>query len=243
MEDKDQLARISRATQQERVFGELSRGLLAGVFAPGELLSIRALCDQLGAGAMPVRESVQRLVGQGALEALPNRTLRVPEMTAETFEELMRLRAALEPMAAGLAAESADAEDIERFHSLHIALEAAVRRRDVREALKLNTELHFAIYQAACAPMLASIIEGLWLRLGPLLRNIFSSPDVLDSIFDQIWSKHSALDRALAGRDAAGAQAALAQIIALTERWFAHHHQFADGSGPPAHTPSPGRRQ
>ncbi|MDP1737992.1 MAG: GntR family transcriptional regulator [Caulobacter sp.] len=232
MEEKAQLARISRETQQERVFRELSRGLLAGVFAPGEVISIRALCFQLGAGAMPVRESVQRLVGQGALEALPNRTLRVPEMTADAFEELMRLRAALEPMAAGLAAESADAEDSSRFHALHIALEQAVRGRHVGEALKLNTELHFAIYRAAGAPLLASIIEGLWLRLGPLLRVIFSSPDVLDSIFEQIWTKHSDLDRALAGRDAAGAQAALAQIIALTDRWFAHNHHFIEGEQP-----------
>ncbi|MDO9222346.1 MAG: GntR family transcriptional regulator [Caulobacter sp.] len=237
MEGKAQLSRISRETQQERVFRELSRGLLAGVFAPGEVVSIRALCVQLGAGAMPVRESVQRLVGQGALEALPNRTLRVPEMSTEAFEDLMRLRTALEPMAAGLAAESADAEDIQHFHRLHAELEQAVRARNVGEALRLNTELHFAIYQAAGAPMLAAVIEGLWLRLGPLLRVIFSSPDVLDSIFDQIWSRHSNLDQALARRDAAGAKAALAQIIALTDRWFAHNHHFVDGGGPAAAAP------
>jgi DNA-binding GntR family transcriptional regulator len=237
MDGKARLARISRETQQERVFRELSRGLLAGVFAPGEVISIRALCAQLGAGAMPVRESVQRLVGQGALEALPNRTLRIPEMSADAFEDLMRLRAALEPMAAGLAAESADAEDIERFHRLHGDLEQAVRARNVGEALRLNTELHFAIYQAAGAPMLAAVIEGLWLRLGPLLRVIFASADVLDSMFDQIWSRHSSLDQALARRDAAGAQAALAQIIALTDRWFAHNHPFVDGEGPVAAAP------
>lgn len=237
MEGKAQLSRISRETQQERVFRELSRGLLAGVFAPGEVVSIRALCVQLGAGAMPVRESVQRLVGQGALEALPNRTLRIPEMSTEAFEDLMRLRAALEPMAASLAAECADADDIQRFRRLHTELEQAVRARNVGEALRLNTELHFAIYQAAGAPMLAAVIEGLWLRLGPLLRVIFSSPDVLDSMFDQIWSRHSGLDQALARRDSAGAKAALEQIIALTDRWFAHNHHFADSEGRGAAVP------
>jgi DNA-binding GntR family transcriptional regulator len=37
-------------------------------------------------------------------------------------------------------------------------------------AVRLNKELHFSIYDAAAMPMLTKIIETMWLRVGPILN-------------------------------------------------------------------------
>src|ERR1700739_2073168 len=78
------------------------RGLLTtGGFQPGETVSLRNLAKRLGTSAMPVREAVNRLIAEQALQMLPNRQVIVPRMTRRKFFELTRVRQLLEGMAAG----------------------------------------------------------------------------------------------------------------------------------------------
>jgi DNA-binding GntR family transcriptional regulator len=72
------LAPVGRETVQDRVYGELRRALIGGLFAPGQVLTIRQLSDALMTSTMPVREALGRLISEQALEALPSRQIRVP---------------------------------------------------------------------------------------------------------------------------------------------------------------------
>ena len=53
---------------------------------------------------MPVREALQRLVAERGLVILPNRSVQVPVLTKESFDDLTRVRLELEGFAAELAA-------------------------------------------------------------------------------------------------------------------------------------------
>ena len=101
-----QLATIERETLHERIYRELRRSLMAGVVRPGQPLSYRSLADALGVSPMPVRDAVRRLIAERALEALPNRTIAVPNLDAERIGEIYKMRISLE----GLAAEEAAAK-------------------------------------------------------------------------------------------------------------------------------------
>lgn len=226
LDNANALQPVSTDTQQARVLRELTRGIMSGAFAPGEEISIRNLCQQLGAGVMPVREAVQRMVGQGAFEALANRTLRVPGLSQKAFEELTLMRRALEPIAAALACEHADAQALETITRLHQTLRERVLAGAVNESLELNRQLHFAIYGAAQAPILLATIENLWLRQGPLLRVIFSTAEIANA-FEAIWSEHVTLHAALMDRSARKARRALDSIIALSSSWLTDHYAFA----------------
>jgi len=82
------LSPISRETLHDRVYAELRRSLIHGAFATGEMLRIQELAERLQTSTMPVREALARLVSEQALEALPNRSVRVPVITRERLEDL-----------------------------------------------------------------------------------------------------------------------------------------------------------
>jgi len=161
-----------RVTLGQQIYAELRELLMAGELAPGDKLSLRAVAGRLGVSMMPVRQAVSRLVADDALEVLPNRAVRVPLMTVAKFRELTRVRIAVEGFAAeegALARSEADLNAL-ALHDAAFRREAQSRDPDLARAVRANKDLHFAIYRAARLPALVAIIEGLWLRIGPVLN-------------------------------------------------------------------------
>ena len=76
----------------------LSERLIAGVYSPGEKLSLRCVAAGLGVSMMQIREAVSRLVTDGALEVTPNRAVRVPILDLPRFRELTAPRIEIEGM-------------------------------------------------------------------------------------------------------------------------------------------------
>ena len=56
------LAPVGRETVQDRVYTELRRALISGMFAPGQVVTIRQLSDALMTSTMPVRDALGRLI-------------------------------------------------------------------------------------------------------------------------------------------------------------------------------------
>ncbi len=82
------LSPVGRETLHDRVYAELRRSLIHGMFDAGEVLRIVELSETLQTSTMPVREALGRLVSEQALEALPNRSVRVPLITRERLDDL-----------------------------------------------------------------------------------------------------------------------------------------------------------
>ena len=208
------IGRVERVTLGARVYAELRGLLIAGELAPGERLSLRRVADQLGTSMMPVREAVSRLAADQALTVLPNRSVRVPLMDAAQFRELTRVRLAIEGFAAEEAARARSEADL-----AVIAAQDDLFRREARaaapnfeRAVRANKDLHFAIYAAAGLPTLTAIIEGLWLRVGPVLNLDMrvSGTRLAEGAAER---HHGRLLAAIRGRDAPGARAALVADI------------------------------
>lgn len=159
-------------TLSNRVYRHLADRLLAGRFAPGDKLSLRAVSEALGISIMPVREAVSRLAAEGALEVEPKKAVTVPLMRASQFRELTRIRIEIEGFAAALACEAITADAIMAIE----ASEAGFRflseqlKPDLGQAVAANQAFHFAVYRAAGSPELLAIIERLWLRVGPIIN-------------------------------------------------------------------------
>ena len=82
------LAPVGRESVQDRLYTELWRALISGLFAPGQVATIRQLSDALMTSTMPVRDALGRLISERASEALPNCSIRVPPMTLERIDDL-----------------------------------------------------------------------------------------------------------------------------------------------------------
>ena len=164
---------VVRETLHDRVYAELRRSLIHGVFLAGEMLRIQDLAERLRTSTMPVREALGRLVSEQALEALPNRSVRVPVITRQRLEDLARARCMIEGQVTALAMKHLGPDDFRKLRELTHECEAAFlgqAESSIRRATELNYAFHDHIYRAARSAVLIPVIESLWLQSGPYVQ-------------------------------------------------------------------------
>jgi DNA-binding GntR family transcriptional regulator len=208
MVDRSQLglARIDRETVQDRVYGVLRDRLMRGGFEPGQKLKIAELAAALGTSAMPVREALNRLTAERALESMPNRSVRVPSLSKDSLHDLMEARFAIEGLAVSRAAANMDAPTLQLLREL-IAAQSEKDDEHVSEAsAEQNRAFHFAIYRCSGSAVLLPIIESLWLQFGPYLR---VASERFDGREGRGTNFHVEMVSSLARGDAAAARKAL----------------------------------
>ncbi len=205
-------------TAYEQAYEALRGTILAGGFRPGEVLTLRALEHKLGLGAMPVREALKRLISEGAFEGLPNRSARVPSLKRHQVEEILDLRQDLEGKAAYLAAKNVTLRQIEHLRALQEQMTECAADGDVRRYAELNMTCHFEIYRIADSPVLLTLIQALWLRMGPILTSSVALIARDRQAFNRTGVHyHEEILDAFHKRDPAAAQAAMrADLITPT---------------------------
>ncbi|MFC8824646.1 GntR family transcriptional regulator [Streptomyces sp. NPDC057137] len=114
---------VRRHSVRRQILDALRTALVSGELVPGEVYSGPVLGERFGVSATPVREAMQQLVLEGAVEVVPNRGFRVTERTARDLAELAEVRALIEvPVMLGLARTVA----AERWAELRPLAEATV---------------------------------------------------------------------------------------------------------------------
>ncbi|MFD5625179.1 GntR family transcriptional regulator [Streptomyces sp. NPDC127072] len=87
---------VQRASVRGQILDALRGALVAGELAPGEVYSAPVLGERFGVSATPVREAMQQLALEGAVEVVPNRGFRVVERGTRELAELAEIRALIE---------------------------------------------------------------------------------------------------------------------------------------------------
>ncbi|MFJ3669046.1 GntR family transcriptional regulator [Streptomyces sp. NPDC090106] len=87
---------VQRASVRGQILDALRTALVSGELTPGEVYSAPALGDRFGVSATPVREAMQQLALEGAVEVVPNRGFRVVQRGARELAELAEVRALVE---------------------------------------------------------------------------------------------------------------------------------------------------
>ncbi len=218
-------------TDNARAYASLKQAVLAGGFKPGEIVTLRALATRLVIGDTPVREAVKRLISEGAFEALPNRSARVPLRNRREIQQILDLRIMLESDAAALAAQNITLHQIEHLRTLHKSMGAAVEVDDSQAYGKLNMAFHFEIYRIADNKTLARLIEALWLRMAPFVSRTRA---LITSDAEQAWQvacgQHEALLAALQTRDAEAARTAMREDLSALSKIDGYWEGVEDSS-------------
>lgn len=190
------------------IYAELRERLVTGRMAPGHELSTRSLAQELGVSQTPVRDALSRLAAEGALEIRAKRRVRVPAMTTERFDDLLRCRLLLEPEAAARALPFMDAERLQRLREVDAAIDAAIASGDDDGYMTNNHAFHFTLYRAQTGRTLTQLIETLWLQFGPFMRLVYARlPTRI------VNDRHQEAIAAIAANDADGLRAAIAADI------------------------------
>jgi DNA-binding GntR family transcriptional regulator len=204
------LLRIERETVQERVYAALRDRLMRGGFEPGQKLKIAELASAFGTSAMPVREALNRLTAERAIECMPNRSVRIPALSRESLQDLLETRFAVEGLAVSRAAANMTEETLITLRQL-IEAQSATDAEHVSEgSAEQNRAFHFTIYRQSGSMVLLPIIESLWLQFGPYLR---VASERFDGREGRGTNFHIEILAALARGDGKAARAALESDI------------------------------
>lgn len=163
----DTLSPVERETAQDSVYRQLRDALIRAGFDAGAQFFANEVADRMSVSSMPVREALARLVSERALEATPNRRVRVPLLTQERARDVAHARKLVEGELTRLALPHILASDIARLEALTLDYEAA---RDPGTVADLNHAFHFLIYERAGSAVLLSVAESLWMQAGPFVR-------------------------------------------------------------------------
>lgn len=197
------LPSVDRRTLDERVYDQLRDAIMGGAFKPGDVVTLRGLAAAFGTSLMPVRNAVNRLTVEHALNTLPNRSISLPRLSPDEFDEMTEIRISLESLATRLAAPNLSEAEIDALENLNVRMAKA----SPAEYFRLNRAFHFGIYEAADRPVLFRLIKGAWLRTGPLLNSLESQQTDLPTV------KHDWTVAALRRGDAEDAAASIAADI------------------------------
>lgn len=163
-----ELARMEKQNLSQRAYAQIRGALMNGQYQPGDRLRISELAQVLGTSITPVREAVFRLASEQALEVVAATSIFVPKIDVETVHEIQLMRSLLEGAAAAEAARRITPEKLDALIAIQEQFIKAATT-DPRDAAKINRDFHFGLLSAAQLPNVATVVEALWVRMGPML--------------------------------------------------------------------------
>lgn len=220
---------IEHETLQERVYQSLRDAFLESRFVPGQTLTMRGLAEVTGTSIQPVREALQRLCAEGALEWLPNKAFRVPEIDKRRYSELWDIRRLLEGQAIRLASTKMKKSEVAELRALNREIRALKDKSAPIEMLRLNRNFHFTVYNASDSPILVGLIEMIWLQVSPLFAAFTQSELGAGGVvpkrppgssFNRFLILHENVIAALDERRTDDAEVALSELLDLSKRLF-----------------------
>lgn len=199
---------LSQPPLRRLVSDELRRLVITGELPPGTRIVEDRLAARLGVSRNPVREALQALAAEGFVDILPRRGAVVAQVTQEQAEDLFDVRAALEPLAARLAARRSDAAGHERLHDVLARARAATDRGALDELAACNTEFHSLVVELSGNDYLALLVAPMAQRV----QWVFRSSAAVRA--PHSWTEHEELLRAVVSGDEDYAEAVARSHVA-----------------------------
>ncbi|MEU2158473.1 GntR family transcriptional regulator [Streptomyces sp. NPDC019396] len=212
------VAVVRRHSVRAQVLQALRAALVSGEMTPGEVYSAPVLAERFGVSATPVREAMQQLATEGAVEVVPNRGFRVIEHDARELTELAEVRALLEVPVVLRLARTLPAARWSELRPLAEATTQAAATGDRAVYAESDRAFHRAILSFAGNGQLVGIADELhrrsqWPLLAPRTSHEPAQPPPRALLIADA-AEHTALLDALIARD-------LTVVSALVHEHFA----------------------
>ena len=170
---------------------------------PGAWIDELKLAQEYGISRTPLREAIKVLAAEGLVTMKMRRGAYVTEVNAKDLRDVFHLMAVLEADAAGNAASTATAAQLQALEALHQQLEKAAGDRV--KFFQLNEAFHVKLLEVAnnrwAVQMVADLRKVMKLNRA---QSLLKAGRIEESLVE-----HAAIMAALKKRDAPAAQAAM----------------------------------
>lgn len=226
------LTRMSPTHQiREQLLGEI----MSGTFKPGDILpSERALCEMFEVSRVSVREAIAGLEAMGVVHVQHGRGCFVAEGAADKFSgpfgnwlkrhhdqmiELLKVRGALDGLAAFEMARIGDQKALARLESVHRDYGAVVVRKgplELNELVGLDVRFHATIALESKSTLLSGLLTELSTHIADSRRVTFLG----EGQPQRSRAEHQAILDAIRSKDPERAKYEAAQHIASVQEWL-----------------------
>jgi DNA-binding GntR family transcriptional regulator len=155
----------NKPTLSDGAYSELRRSLIDGTFPAGARLSEPELALRFRTSRSPIREALVRLEHEGFVERASNGRVSVKALEIADLEQLYVLRAAVEGLAARLAAHRLRPIDLEAMSRIVDKMERCVKKGSSAEAIAAGQEFHDVITRECGNHPLVEVLTGLHARI------------------------------------------------------------------------------
>lgn len=197
------LALPSQPDLIDQVHDRLVAAVVDGTLLPGQRLTQDELATMLGVSRQPVSHAIQVLRRRGLLVDAGKRGIAVAPIDGQRIRDLYQVRAALDGLAAELAARKCQAHPIPAQPA--IAAQRALERgatlpAEVPMAVLIDADVafHAAIHELSGNGAIAESVNEQW----PHFRRSMQVALALPAMRARVWAEHNAILAAILAGDA-----------------------------------------
>lgn len=199
---------LPRVVLGDRVKEYVIDAIMNGEYLPGDRVVASSLAKRLGVSQAPVREAIRDLVLLGFLENEAFKGTSVRSFTAKELREVYTVRAALESLAARLAATVITDEDVARLQAILVEMIRAAQEKDMERMIRLDNHFHRTIFKIADNGVLYQLWQTLQFGYWTIVTTRRSTMDL-----EQLARRHEILLQEIASRNPARAAEAMKHHI------------------------------
>jgi DNA-binding GntR family transcriptional regulator len=197
-----------------QAYEAIRASILELVLPPGRQLSEKELSLQLGVSRTPVREAFIKLAGQGLVVVYPQAGTFVAKIRRDDVLEAQFVREALECASIRDAVERATDDDVAALRRIVVRQRTVLHDEDIAAFYGLDEQLHRRMIESSGHPMAWAITRQVRVHLDRVRRLSLPMPHQIEELI----TEHHEIVEALAARDGARAEQALARHLRGTGR-------------------------
>ncbi len=143
------------------VFKAIRDDILSEKLVSGERLMEKHLADKLGVSRTPVREALSKLEQEGFIEMTPRKGATVSIVRKKDIEDVLKIRAVLEGLAAKLACQNLNENIIKKLELAKKEFDIAVEEKNIEKMATTDMKFHDIIFSLSGNQKLVQIISNL----------------------------------------------------------------------------------
>ncbi|WP_246793769.1 FCD domain-containing protein [Burkholderia perseverans] len=205
MSQPDKESVHASSTLSNKVFNELRRDILLGIYKPGQKLLLNELKQRYAVGGSPIREALLQLVWKKYVVTEPQRGFWVAPVSLDELREVLIVRRGLAEYAVRRSLEQGDeAWELEVLSAYHRLSRMDPRNpaTDLQEWADRHTAFHIAIMNGSRSPVVVDLMESLYDRL-ERYRHIWFDPKLPVDMKYSDEGEHEAILQAVLAHDVA----------------------------------------
>ena len=186
----------------ERIHDAVLEAICSGELKAGARITQEELANRFGVSRQPVLQAMMLLRREGFLIDAGRKGVCVAPLDVEQANNLYIVRAALDAVAARLAAGRYTRDLAHRGRLLLDVGRRAIASGYIPSAIEADIDFHLFIYEASGNPVISETTQPHWQHLRRVMAAVLSEEDLRVSV----WDEHEAILRALEAGDATRAE-------------------------------------